>query len=205
MDSESTMELNESEAETESSDAAYDQEEVDSMLDALMEATDSESFAERSRNGRSRSRQRGVSAAQGRTAYREPAATGGYVTQKQFKEALERVGTDTRRNAEGIKTLNTRINSLDGRVDSVVSAATVHAKSIAKIEKQLKIGGALELVEALNNGGVNAFQLLKAAAVSGMLGDGKGALGNPVVIGGIGLLLRNPGILGGLGNLAPTT
>ena len=45
------------------------------------------------------------------------------------------------------------------------------------------------------------YQLLKGATKSGFLGDGTGAMSNPLVIGGLGLLLNNPNLLSGI--LAP--
>jgi hypothetical protein len=188
--------------------AEYDGGEVDDMLDALMESGGADDLSERRRQrNRQRSRAKGVQTAQGRSAYREPgaAAPGGPVTQKQFKEALDRVGADVRRNAEGIKAINTRLNTLDGRVDGVVTVATKHSRELVRLQQQMKVDGALELVESLNptSGTLDVYQLLKGAVKLGFLGDGKGPLSNPAVIGGAGLLLRNPGILGGL--FAPRT
>jgi hypothetical protein len=142
-----------------------------------------------------------VPTAQGRSAYREPAAgAAAPVPQKQLKDVMDRVGGDVRRNAEGIKAINGRLNALDGRVDGVVTVATRHSRELARVQQQMKIDGALELVEAVNlsGGALDAYQLLKGAVKLGLLGTGKGALSNPAVIGGAGLLLRNPNILGGL-------
>lgn len=121
------------------------------------------------------------------------------MTQKQLKDAMARVGAETRRNAQGIKTVNSRIGSLGGRVDGVVTVNQVQTTKIGKLEKQMKIDGVLELVESYDGTTVNLYQVLKGAVKSGFLGDAKGAAGNPWVIGGVGFLLRNPGILGSLG------
>jgi hypothetical protein len=130
--------------------------------------------------------------------YRAPVAPGGAVDQKQLHDALARVAADVKRNGEGIKTLNTRLGGLTTRVDDVVSVNQIQSRAIGKLDKQMKIDGALDLAESFTPGGISAFQLLRGAVKSGLLGEGKGALGNPLVIGGIGLVLNNPGILGGL-------
>jgi hypothetical protein len=178
-----------------------DMGEMDEMLEGLMEARGSD-YSERRRGGGGRrggpSGPKGVPAAGGNSAYRTPQAAGGYVTQKQLEEALGRVATDVKRNGEGIKTLNTRLGGLTTRVDDVVAVNKIQSRELGKLDKQMKIDGALDLAESFTPGGISAFQLLRGAVKSGFLGDGKGALGNPLVIGGIGLILNNPGILGGL-------
>jgi hypothetical protein len=185
--------VDESFADYEDSDMGMS--EMDEMLDGLIDAR--EDFSER-RRGRRRGQQKGVPAAKGGSAYRAPAAPGGYVTQKQLQDALGRVGADVKRNGEGIKTLNTRLGTITTRVDDVVAVNKVQSKALGKLDKQMKIDGALDLAESFSPTGLSAFQLLRGAVKSGFLGDGKGPLGNPVVIGGIGLVLNNPGILGGL-------
>ena len=199
MISEDTMELDEDVMDYEDEDT-YDPAELDDMLEALAESNGN-GLAERARRRRQgrRAKRKGVKTAQGKSAFREP-GSGAFVNQKQFKEALDRVGDDVRRNAEGIKSVNERVNALNARVDGVVSAATVYSREIAKLEKRMKIGGALEMVEALNGTNLDAYQLFKGAAMSGMLGDGKGALGNPAIVGGLALVLRNRSILDGVLN-----
>ena len=169
--------------------------EMDEMLDGLVDAR--EDFSER-RRGRRRGQPKGVPAAKGGSAYRPPAAPGGFVTQKQLQDALGRVGADVKRNGEGIKTINARLGGLTTRVDDVVAVNKVQSRTLGRLDKQMKIDGALDLAESFTPGGISAFQLLRGAVKSGLLGEGKGALGNPLVIGGIGLVLNNPGILGGL-------
>jgi hypothetical protein len=176
-----------------------DMSEMDEMLEGLVESRND--YSERKRSGggkRGGGGPRGVPSAGGGSAYRTPQAAGGYVTQKQLEEALGRVATDVKRNGEGIKTLNTRLGGLTTRVDDVVSVNKIQSRELGKLDKQMKIDGALDLAEAFTPGGISAFQLLRGAVKSGFLGEGKGALGNPLVIGGIGLILNNPGILGGL-------
>jgi len=193
--------------EQEEEEEAYDQQEVDDMLDALIEETD-EDFSERHRNrNRNRGKQRqGVRTATGRTPYQEPVQNG-YVTQKQFKEAMGRVGEETRRNAEGIKTVNARVGKLDNRVDGVVDVSKVQSKKIVSLDTRMKLDGALDFaasfsVQTATDGSMNLVtdfsQILRGAVKNGALGDGKGALSNPWVVGGIGMILRNPGIIGGL-------
>jgi hypothetical protein len=153
----------------------YDTEEADAMLDALVEA-DGEEFAERRR---SRSR--------GRTPPRRPGAM------------------EAQRNGQGIKALNDRINALDTKVDQAVKAISQDRAAVRRLEKLGKIDGALDLAQSLNvaadgKTSLDVFQVVKGSLKSGFLGEPKGALGNPAVIGAAGLLLRNPGILGGILN-----
>jgi hypothetical protein len=178
-------------------DADLGTSEMDEMLDGLVDAR--EDYSER-RGGRGRGRgaQKSVPSARGGSAYQPPAPQNGYVTQKQLQDALGRVGADVKRNGEGIKTLNARLGGLTTRVDDVVAVNKVQSRAIGKLDKQMKIDGALDLAESFTPGGISAFQLLRGAVKSGLLGEGKGPLGNPLVIGGIGLVLNNPGILGGL-------
>jgi hypothetical protein len=193
------MELDEDLSDYGDSDMGDYTSEMDEMLDGLVDARES-AYAERKRKRRGRrpAPAKGVPTARGGSAYRAPAAAGGPVNQKQLQDALARVGGDVKRNAEGIKTINTRLGAISSRVDDVVSVNRIQSHEIGKLDKRMKIDGALELVESFTPGGLSAFQLLKGAVKSGLLGEGKGALGNPLVIGGIGLVLNNPGILGGL-------
>jgi hypothetical protein len=181
-------------------DEDYSGEEMDEMLDELIDSADSEDLAERRRRrqrSRARQRQKPVPTATGKSAYRTPGA-GGLVTQKQLQDALTRVGADVKRNAAGIKTINGQLGGIRTRIDGVVTVNAAQSRAIAKLDRQMKIAGALEVVQAFEPGRLDAFQLLKGAAASGVIGGGKGALGNPWVIGGLGLLLRNPAFLGGL-------
>lgn len=175
----------------------YGPSEVDEMLDGLVESA--EDLSERRRRRRAhRRRGKGVPTAPGRNAYRSPTDPG-LVTQKQLKEALTRVGVDIKRNATGIKTMNTRLNGITTRVDDVVSVNKVQSREIGKLDKRTKNDAVLELVGSLQqNGGLTAFQAFKSAVGGGLIGDGAGALGNPLLIGGIGLLLSNPNILGNI-------
>jgi len=181
-------------------DADLGMSEMDEMLDGLVESR--RDYSER-RGGKQHGGHKGVPSARGGSAYRPPTAPNGYVTQKQLQDALGRVGADVKRNGEGIKTINARMGGLATRVDDVVSVNKVQSRAIGKLDKMMKIDGALDLAESFTPGGISTFQLLRGAVKSGLLGDGKGALGNPLVIGGIGLVLNNPGILGGLLPKAP--
>ncbi len=193
---------------------AYDNEEVDHMLDELMDESEQD-LAER-RMSRARARGRGrppqrVPTASGRNAY-QPPVDSGVVTQKQFKEALARVGDETRRNAEGIKLVNDRLGTMDGRLTDVVTVAKTHSRRLGTLDSRMKMDGALDFASSFNvvtgADGSTALapdlsQLLRGAIKNGVLGDSKGAMGNPWVIGIAGLVLRNPTILGGL--FAPRT
>jgi hypothetical protein len=197
--------------EEEEDDEAYGEDEIDEMLGELAEAAEEDDdLAERRRRRRGRRKSRGrrpVRTAKGKSAYRQPAMRG-YVTQKQFKDALGRVGADVRRNATGIKTVNSRVGKLDGRVNDVVAVNRVQSKAISKVEKMIKIDGALDFAQSFTaatdstSGTVtltpNFSNLFKGAIKSGMLGDMKGALSNPAVVGGLAFLLTNTNILGGI-------
>lgn len=192
-------------------DFDYDEEyeegydfDVDDVLDALMEEADGDDeLAERRRRSRRRRRrgQRRVPTARGRSAYRPP-VKGQYVTQKQFSESLRRVGADIRRNAMGIKTVNTRIGRLDKRVSGVVSVNAAQSRKISKLDKTIKLDGALEFAESYNGSQLDLFALFKGAVKSGLLDNTKGVLANPVAVGGLGLLLNilrnNPQVLGSI-------
>lgn len=159
---------------------SYDYGEVDDMLDSLMDPASDGDYAE-ARRKRRRSGPRG----------------------RQIP--IRRAPLDVRRTADGIRGINARLNALDSRVQSVVSVAAAHSDHLLRLDRQMKADGALELVESLSGGQLNAFQLLKGAVKFGVIGGGSGALSNPMVIGGIGLLLRNPNILGNLGAGLGTT
>lgn len=162
-------------------------EEFEEMLDELGESDeDSSEFFRRRRKKRPKKRR--VRTAAGRPAYRAPGAKGGpFVTQKQMQDALTRVGTDINRNAQGIKQVN-------GRLNGVVSVNAIQSREIARIDKRMKIDGALELVESFSTNAdgatLDTFQLFKGAVKSGWLGEGK-AMNNPILVGGIGLALRS--------------
>lgn len=190
------------------SDEDYGTEDTDDVLDSLMESSGSGYLAERKRGRgrRGRTPKRGVKTARGKPAYRTPPpSAGGAVSQTQLKEALGRVGDEDRRNAEGIKTINARLNTLGGQVDGVLAVTASQTRTLTRIDKQMKIDGAFEFVEAFTptqaGASINVYQLLKGATKSGFLGDGTGAMSNPLVIGGLGLLLNNPNLLSGI--LAP--
>lgn len=201
MDDEDVMELDPYEEDDGDADA---EEEIEEMLEALMEGEDAgdEDLAERRRRRRRRfrsrrARRRPVRTAQGRSAYRAP-VSGRYVNQKQLKDAMDRVGRDVRRNALGIKSVNKRVGRVDARVNGVVSANRVQSRHINTLQRQARLDGALEFAASYDGTAVDVFQLLKGAVKSGMLDSTKGALANPLVIGGLGLLLKNPGVIGGL-------
>ena len=57
-----------------------------------------------------------VPVATGASPIKAAPPTSPYVQQRQFADALTQVGGDLRRNAMGIKTVNSRLGVLDGRV-----------------------------------------------------------------------------------------
>lgn len=189
---------------------SYEADETDDMLDALMEAAEDGDFVERKRRRgrRKRGAQRQVPAAKGKDAYRAPVPPTS-VTQKQLEDALTRVGGDVRRNAMGIKTLNGQIGRLNGQVSDVVAVNRVQNDRLTRFDKQLRIDAALDFVQGLQvtkstTPGSPAqitpdlALLIRGAIKSGMLGDMKGALGNPLLIGGAALFLSKPDIVSGL-------
>lgn len=207
--------------EVDDDDDDYDDEsEMDEMLDAMMADNDDdydddgmsgeypELFGRRRRKRRKarekkrRERQKKIMTARNRAAFRAKLARSS-VSQKQFKAAMSRVGKDTRRNAMGIKTVNKRVIKVGGRVDNVARVNRIQSRNIGKIKQQMKTNSILEFVESYDGTSIDTFQLLKGAVAGGYIGTGKGALSNPLVIGGLGLLLRNPAILGGV--LQPNT
>ncbi|MDP1913223.1 hypothetical protein [Brevundimonas sp.] len=196
----------EMEAEDSSDEAADD---VDDMLDALIEADD-EDLSERKRRGR-RGRSGGarppVRTASGTPAYRAPMSAGP-VTQAQLKDALGRVGTDVRRNAEGIKAVNSQLGRLTGQVKDIASVNGAQSGRIGRLDRLMKLDGAIDFATSFsidNTSGTtllvpNLSQLLRGALKSGMVGSGdaKSALSNPLLIGGLGFLLNNPQVFTGL-------
>lgn len=187
-------------------DGDYNFDDIDDMLDAMMEEADEDDeFAERRRRRRRRpNRQRPrrtVPVARGRSAYRTP-ARGRYVTQKQLSDSLNRVGTDIRRNATGIKTVSVRVGRLDQRVRSVVTVNAAQNRRINNLDKRAKLDGALEFAESWNGSTVDLFAVFKGAVKSGMLDSTKGVFASPAAIGGIALLLNilrnNPQGLGAI-------
>lgn len=175
----------------------YGPGEVDEMLDGLVES-DMQLAERKRRRRRGRTPPKGVPTAPGRNAYRGPTESGP-VTQKQLRDALTRVGVDIKRNATGIKTINTRLNGITRRVDDVVTVNGIQSREIGKLDRRSRADAVLELVGSLQqNGGLTAFQAFKSAVGGGLIGGGQGTFGNPLVLGGIGLLLSNPNILGNL-------
>ena len=175
-----------------------------------MESDEDIEWAER--RGRRRGRrgkppaQPPVRTATGQTAYKPPAAVQGFVSQAQLKDALARVGNDVRRNAMGIKTVNTQVGRLTSQVRDVVAVNTVQSTRLGRLDKQMQLDGALDFATSFSvlsdasgtNLVPNLPALLRGALKVGAFGDLKGGFANPLVIGGIGLLLNNPQILGGL-------
>jgi hypothetical protein len=121
-----------------------------------------------------------------------------YVTHAEFKKTTDIQDRKIARNGTGIKTVNSRVNGLKGRVDGVVTVNTAQSRYIRKLNKQMKIDAALEFAESYDGTSIDIYQILKGAVKSGMLDSTKGAFSNPLLVGGLGFLLRNPGFLGQL-------
>ncbi len=183
---------------------------VDDMLDAMMDSAedddDPEEMADffwrkkRRKSKRYKSRRgRRVPYSRGRSAYRKP-RRGRYVTQPQLKTALAKVGKEHKRNALGIRSLNSKLARARSGIAANAKINRIQSKQLSKINKIHKADGVLEFVAAYDaeNQSVDAFQLLKGAVKSGMIGTGKGGLSNPYIIGGLGLLLNNSNLLGNL-------
>lgn len=197
--------------EMDAADNDFAADDVDEMLDALIESDDDD-YSERKKRAkrggrRGRGARRGAPpTAAGGSAYRPPTPQGP-VTQGQLKEALAKVGNDVRRNAEGIKTVNAQMGRLTDQVKEVVSATGAQSSRIGRLDRQLRLDGAIDFATSfsvVNDGTTlslvpNLSQLLRGALKSGAMGgDTKGALSNPLVVGGLGFVLNNPQILGGL-------
>jgi hypothetical protein len=192
-------------------DYSDDRESFEGEYAAMMSGiSDNEDVTERKRPSRAASnKKRPVTTATGRSAYRAPqqAQDKGYVTQKQLQDALGRVGSDVRRNALGIKTINTRLGAIDTRVDAVVAVNTAQSQKLGQLDRQMRLDGALDVAQSISlsteSGQLtmqpNLGRLLQGAIKSGLIGtDPKGAFSNPALVGGIGFLLSNPAILGNI-------
>jgi hypothetical protein len=113
----------------------------------------------------------------------------------------------------GIKTINTRVGQIAGRVDGVADASRMHATRITKLNKQMQLDGALDFSKSITvsadatSGELRVVpdfsQVLKGLVKTGVVGTTTGPLSNPWVVGGVGFLLSNTGILTNL--LAPRT
>ena len=172
----------------------YEEEEIDEMLDALVEEDqEQEDLAERRR--RRRRSARPVVTPFGRPALpMSGLPPGAPVTQRQLQALEMRVA----RNGQGIRAVNARVNTVNGRVNGVVAVNRAQNRQIGRVDKIIKIDGAFELIEAYSAGAIDLYQLLKGAVKSGFIVQSKGPLSNPLVIGGIGLVLRNPSLLPGI-------
>jgi hypothetical protein len=173
-------------------DEAYGTEGIDEMLDSMISEAEPE-WAERGPS-RGRGRTPAPRTATGRPTYQSPTADTGHVTQKQFKEALVKVGEETKRNAEGIKTVNTRVADL-----TVLTKG--YSKRISSLDTRMRLDAALDFASAVSTTStgldLDLTQVIRGVVKNGALGD-KGALANPWVVGGLAVFLRNPTILSGL-------
>ncbi len=177
----------------------YDSGEVENVLEALME---NDELGERRRRRRRRVTPSvsAIPTAAAFTTTRRMEARG-FVTRAEFIQATDELWTGEKRNAKGIRTLNTRLGRVSGQVTELAAVNAAQSQRIARLDKLLKLDGVLDLVEGVkvsttdNKLEFNFFQLLKGAVKVGALGDAKGFAGNPLVVGGAGLLLNNPDLL----------
>jgi len=182
---------------------ADDDYQIDSMLDALAAEDDGEMddlSERRGRRGRKRrrsarrGRQQAVRTASKQSSYRRPVPKR-YVTHAEFKKTSDAQDHKIARNGSGIKSVNGRLNKLDSRVSDVVTVNSAQTTHIKKLNRQMRIDGALEFAESYDGAAIDVYQLLKGAVKSGMLDSQSGAFANPMVVGGLGFLLRNPAFL----------
>lgn len=207
-DIESDYEEDDYEIDDDVEDAVDDM--LDAMIDSAEEDEDPEEMADffwrkKKRKSKRYSRRGGrrIPYSKGRSTYRKPRRSR-YVTQPQLKVALAKVGKEHKRNALGIRSLNRKLSRTRSGIAANTKINRIQSTQISKINKLNKADGVLEFVAAYDTAtqSVDAFQLLKGAVKSGMIGTGKGGLSNPYIIGGLGLLLNNSNLLG---NLVGTT
>jgi len=177
-----------------------DDDDFDDMLEAMMD-DDEDDLSERRRRRRNRSRK-----SRGRSRYRP-----------HRKALRKRVPTSrssrgpSKQNAKGIKIVNKKVSAVGGSLDDVIAVNKAQSSKIGKLDRQVRVDGAIDFAKGLelkqvkdaNGNTVLALSpdltaLYRGAVKSGMFGDLKGMLSNPILIGGITFLLNNPGLLKGL-------
>jgi hypothetical protein len=118
-------------------------EEIEDLLDELAAEDEGEAadILERRRRRRRRRRPRGrrrVPSASGRGYYRQRPSRN-YVTQAQLQAGLERVARDVRKNASGIKTVNSRLRSLSASHSrDIARVNAAHDRDVAQLKKDIK-------------------------------------------------------------------
>ncbi len=172
-------------------DDAEDFDDMDDVLDALMDAADDEDdYSERRRRRR-----------KGRRARRRVRKPTRRVTTANTR-GNRGLRAEVRRNAKGIKTVNAKVGGVSRRVKGVVAVNAAQARQIGRLDKRVKLDGALEFAESWNGSQMDLFAVFKGAVKSGLLDNTKGTFASPVAIGGVGLLLNilrnNPQGLGSL-------
>ncbi|MEZ4524254.1 MAG: hypothetical protein R3A46_21860, partial [Thermomicrobiales bacterium] len=151
-------------------------EDLEDALESLGE-DDDESYADLAeRRRRRRRRVRRAPTARGRQLYRSRPAKGP-VTQAQLQAALNRVRVEIRRNATGIKTLNSNVSSLTTSVNSVraentrqtrnirklTQVNTRQSKAITNLKKDLESTRQQLLLTSLLSGGTKTLEFTQAA------------------------------------------
>jgi hypothetical protein len=118
-------------------------EEIEDLLDELAAEDEGEAadILERRRRRRRRRRPRGrrrVPSASGRGYYRQRPSRN-YVTQAQLQAGLERVARDVRKNASGIKVVNSRLKSLSASHSrDIARVNAAHDRDVAQLKKDIK-------------------------------------------------------------------
>lgn len=177
-----------------------DDDDFDDMLEAMMD-DDEDDLSERRRRRRGRSRR---SRARGRNRPHRR------TLRKRVPTARSRRGP-SKQNAKGIKVVNKKVAAVGGSLDDVIAVNKVQSSNIGKLNRQVRVDGAMDFAKGLElkqvkdaNGKTvlalspDLTQLYRGAVKSGMFGDLKGLLSNPVLIGGLTFLLNNPGLLKGI-------
>jgi hypothetical protein len=164
-------------------------EEIEELLESIEEdgAYDLEEDAERRRRRRRGRRGRAriaprrpmprrVPTAGGKGLYQRPPSKN-LVTQAQLKQALDKVGVEIRKNAAGIKAINTQVaqvngritevnSRLGGRIDTVSAVNDRQNKAIAGVKRQQESMQQGLLFQALLGGGKRKATLENAITVT---------------------------------------
>lgn len=167
-------------------------DDVDEVLDALMDADDDD-YSERRKPRR-------VRRVGKRTGGRKGGIFGPVPTARL--RAYRGLRYEVRRNGRGIRAVNRKVGRVNRRVGRAVAVNASQRRRIGKLDKRVKLDGALEFAESWDGTQIDLFSVFKGAVKSGLLDDTKGIFASPAAIGGAGLLLNvlrnNPQGLGAL-------
>lgn len=169
-----------------------DDEELDDLFEALMDDDEEyfddddedEDFSERRRRRRRRSSRR-RSKSRKKSCCTDPRVKRDLLGLKRKDRQQDKLIYQNRKRSLA----NTKINR-------------IQSKNLGRLDRQMKLDGALEFAQSIsiadNSLDVDLVRMFQGAVKAGMLGDLRGALGNPALVGGIGLLLRNRQLFTGL-------